>query len=323
MSAMEVGDSSKKSKSKGKESVDYDSSRFTGKVEEKLYNRVWVESILTLCQEFMTNIRYNPVTKKGKERLTSWVRGKKLKVTPDTFAEIFQIPREENLEFELLDIGMLDLAIIFHELLLEGSGSIVNVTRGSRMHTGALLLVGSILVLRVFNYFATRTLAVRNSLLGENQLPGLGCYGRWPGKTNDLPRMMFVSLCATHIASDTRGSVSFTRFLTELFKKSGVHIPVDLIRAKPKRPIDISSLSRSDGQMKKRRLEVIAHEEPSIGMVKLKEEIMNLRMEMNTRMTALEEESSRHTTMLQEIKGILIQMQLKEEEEEKEEEDDD
>ena len=128
---MEIGGSSQKPKSKGKESVDYDSSRFIGKVEERLYNKVWVrngavierrlnlvalenssirfiqnftsrgwinltrfkaESILTLCQEFMANIKYNLVTEKVKERLLSWVRGKKLRVTPDTFAEIFEIP---------------------------------------------------------------------------------------------------------------------------------------------------------------------------------------------------------------------------------------
>ena len=32
------------------------------------------ESILTLCQEFMANIKHRPVTEKGKERLVSWVR---------------------------------------------------------------------------------------------------------------------------------------------------------------------------------------------------------------------------------------------------------
>ena len=73
------------------------------------------KSILTLCQEFMANIKHRPVTEKGKERLVSWVRGKKLKVTPNTFAKIFQIPREENPEFEFPDIGMPDLATVFHE----------------------------------------------------------------------------------------------------------------------------------------------------------------------------------------------------------------
>ena len=116
---MEIGGSSKKSKSKGKESVDYDASHFTSKNEEKLYNKVWIqngaeierklnlvaleiigisfvqnftsrgwinltkfkaESALTICQEFMANIKYNPETEKGKEKLCSWVWEKKLKV---------------------------------------------------------------------------------------------------------------------------------------------------------------------------------------------------------------------------------------------------
>ena len=95
--------------------MDYDATRFMRKIEEKLYNRVWVrnmsiiekgfnvnsfentgfgyledltnrgwltlakfkaESILTLCQEFMANIKHKSMTDKGKERLISWVRGK-------------------------------------------------------------------------------------------------------------------------------------------------------------------------------------------------------------------------------------------------------
>ena len=156
---MEVGGSSKKSKSMGKESVNYDASHFIGKNEEKLYNKVWirngtvierklnvvalkntcirfvqnfssrgwinltkfkVESVLTLCQEFMENINYSPKIKKGKQKLCSCVRGKKMKVTLDTFAEIFEIPREDNPECEFSDVGMPDLAMVSQELLLEG-----------------------------------------------------------------------------------------------------------------------------------------------------------------------------------------------------------
>ena len=79
-----------------------------------------MESILTLCQEFMENIKHRPVTEKGREKLISWVRGKKLKVTPNTFAEIFGIPQKENPNFKFSDIGMPDLATISHKLLLEG-----------------------------------------------------------------------------------------------------------------------------------------------------------------------------------------------------------
>ena len=44
MSTRKAEGLNQKSKSKGKESVDYDASRFVGKVEEKLYNKVWVQN---------------------------------------------------------------------------------------------------------------------------------------------------------------------------------------------------------------------------------------------------------------------------------------
>ncbi|GFS42907.1 hypothetical protein Acr_00g0082460 [Actinidia rufa] len=189
-------------------------------------------SILTLCQEFMVNIQYKLVTEKGKERLTSRVWGKKLKVTPNMFAKVFGIPREENPKFELLDIGMLNLATISHELLLEGEewdGEVQCNKTHLKDRASLLWAIG-----------------IRKSI--------------------DLPCIMFMSLY--------------------------------LNRIEPERPIDRSSLSQSEGQRKKRRLEAITLEEPSIGMAELKEEIMKLRMEMSTPMTLLEEESSRHTTML-------------------------
>ena len=62
-------------------------------------------------------------------------------------------------------------------------------------------------------------------------------------------------------------------------------------------------------------MEAIELEAPSIGMNELKEAITSLRTEFDTWMTALEEQSGRHTTMLQEIKGILICMQSKDDEE--------
>ena len=65
---------------------------------------------------------------------------------------------------------------------------------------------------------------------------------------------------------------------------------------------------------------MIKSEAPSIGMNELKKAITSLRTEFDTRMTAWEEESGCHTTMLQEIKGMLIQMQLKDDDED---EDDD
>ena len=51
-------------------------------------------------------------------------------------------------------------------------------------------------------------------------------------------------------------------------------------------------------------------------MAELKEAITSLGMEFDTHMTALEEQSSLHTTMLLELKNILIRMQLKDDDEE-------
>ncbi|GFY91218.1 hypothetical protein Acr_07g0014140 [Actinidia rufa] len=154
------GSSSQKSKGKEKKStnLDYDHTRFTEKVEEKLYNRA--ESILTLCQEFMANIKHRPVTDKV-----------------------------ENPEFEFSDVGMPDLSTISHELLLEGD--------------------------------------------------------EWDGE----------------------------------------------VQCSKMRLKDRSSRRRGD-------FEAIASEELSIGMDELKEAITSYRTEFDTRMTTLEEQSSRHTTML-------------------------
>ncbi|GFY85471.1 hypothetical protein Acr_04g0002090 [Actinidia rufa] len=77
-----------------------------------------------------------------------------------------------------------------------------------------------------------------------------------------------------------------------------VHIPIDLTRIEPEKSIDRYSLTRSEGQQKKRRLEAIELEEPSIGMAELKKAITSWRTEFDTHMTALEEQSRCHTTML-------------------------
>ncbi|GFZ02205.1 hypothetical protein Acr_15g0008130 [Actinidia rufa] len=207
------------------------------------------ESVLPLCQEFMANIKHELETEQGKEKLCSWVRGKKIKVTPDTFADIFEIPREKNPEFAFPNVGMPDLAVVSQELLLEGDEWDVS------MNTARARLLWAI----------------------------------GTGKTIDLPRIMFLSLCSTYKASDKRGSIPFTGFLTELFKRSGVHIPVDFIRIEPEGPIDRASLSRSEGQRKKRKLEEEAQEGSAIGMGDLKEAILNLGKEMSKQMAEFRE----------------------------------
>ncbi|GFS46010.1 hypothetical protein Acr_00g0099550 [Actinidia rufa] len=112
----------------------------------------------------------------------------------------------------------------------------------------------------------------------------------------------------------------FTGFLTKLFKRHGIYIPMDLIRTEPEKPIDRYSLTRSEGQRKKRRVEAIASEEPSIGMDELMEAITSLRMEFDTRMITLEEQFGCHMTMPQEIKGMLIRIQSKDDGDDEEDE---
>ena len=102
----------------------------------------------------------------------------------------------------------------------------------------------------------------------------------------------------------------------QLFKRHKISIPIDLIRTELEKPIDKNSLTQSEGQRKKRKLAEGTSEASTVGITELQDTITNLRIEFDTRMIRLEEQSGHHTTMLQEIKGILIQMQSKDEEEE-------
>ncbi|GFS34123.1 hypothetical protein Acr_00g0032380 [Actinidia rufa] len=288
---MEHGSPIKKSKSKGKAGVDYDASRFTGKNAENLFNKVWIrngavlerklnlvalentgisfvqnfttrgwinlakfkaESVLTLCQEFMANIKHESETEQGKEKLCSWVQGKKIKGD------------EWDGEVQCNKTRLKDKYLI---LFLFSCHSLLPLKRTVSMNVARARLLWAI----------------------------------GTGKTIDLPRII-----------------------------SGVHIPLDFITIEPEGPIDRASLSRSEGQRKKRKLEKEAQEGSAIGMGELKEAILNLgkemskqmaefREEVNTRLSSLEEESSRHTVMLQDMKGMLIRME--EEDDDDDEED--
>ena len=148
-----------------------------------------------------------------------------MKVTPDMFAAIFELPREENPEFELPNIGIPNLAIIFHELLLEWE------EWDGEVQCNKTHLKDRYLILFLFSCHSLLPLkrTVSMSVTRARLLWAIGT-----GKTIDLPRMMFMSLCAAHTASDTRSSVPFMGFLMELLKRSGVHIPVDLMRIESK-----------------------------------------------------------------------------------------
>ena len=182
----------------------------------------------------MANIKDNLETKKGKEKLCSWVRGKKMKVTPDTFATIFEIPREDNLDFEFLDVGMPDLAVVSQELLLEG-----DEWDGEVQHN-KIRFKDKYLILFLFSCHSLLPIKCTVSM---NTARARLLWAIGTGKSIDLPHIMFLSLCSTHKASDNKGFVPFTGFLMELFKRSGIHIPLDFTRVEPECAIDRSSLS--------------------------------------------------------------------------------
>ena len=110
----------------------------------------------------------------------------------------------------------------------------------------------------------------------------------------------------------------FIGFLMALFKKHEISIHVDLIRTELEKPIENNSLSRSKGQRKKRKLAASSSEAPTVGIVELQDAITSLRIDFETWMIALDEQSARHTTMLQEIKGTLIRIQSNDDDEKEE-----
>ncbi|GFZ10931.1 hypothetical protein Acr_22g0003290 [Actinidia rufa] len=233
-----------------------------------------------------------------------------IKDDPDT-------EKEKNPDFEFPDVGMPDLAVVSQELLLEGD------EWDGEVQCNKIRLKDKYLILFLF---LCHSLLPLKHTVSMNTARARLLWAIGIGKFINLPRIMFLSLYATYKAADKRGSVPFTGFLTELFKRNGVHIPLDFTRIEPEGAIDRASLSRFEGQRKKSKLEAGAYEESSIGMAELKEAILDLgremnthmfefRAEVNTRMTKLEEESSRHTTMLQEMKGMLIRMEDDDEEE--------
>ncbi|GFS37315.1 hypothetical protein Acr_00g0051340 [Actinidia rufa] len=281
------GSSSQRNKGKEKEStnLEYDHTWFTGKVEKKLYNHVWirngvaigrefnlnsfenlqfgyledftnrgwmnlasfkVESILTLCQEFMSNIKHKLVIEEGKERMISWVWEKKLKITPNTFPEIYGLPRIENPEFEFSNVRMLDLDAISRELLRDD-----DIWDGEVQCTKTLLKDRYLIL---FLFSCQSLLPLKHTIaIGVTRANLLRVIST--RKTIDLPRMMFIALCVAYDSSDPRGLVPYIGFPTELFKRHDVHIPVDLTRIEPEKPIDRYSLTCFEGHQKKRKVE--------------------------------------------------------------------
>ncbi|GFY97576.1 hypothetical protein Acr_12g0001170 [Actinidia rufa] len=187
---------------------------------------------------------WGSVIEKGKEKMISWVRGKKVVVTPNTFAEIFDIPHVENPDFAFPDVRMQNCLSF----------------------------------LESYFWWMTIGMTVAMSVTRMSLLWAIGT-----GKSIDLPRIMFMAFCSAYDSSDIRGSVPFIRFLMALFKKYDISIPVDLIRTKQEKPIDKYSLTRSKGQRKKRKLVASSSEAPIVGIDELQDVITNLRIKFDTR----------------------------------------
>ncbi|GFS33136.1 hypothetical protein Acr_00g0026550 [Actinidia rufa] len=173
---------------------------------------------------------------------------------------------------------MPDLVAISHELLLEGE------EWDGEAHCNKTRLKDKYLILFLF---LCHSLLPLKSMVSMNLTKAKLLWAIGTGKTIDLPRMMFMTLCVAHATSYTKGSMPYTSFLTELFKRNGVCIPLGITRVELKGPLIDLHCSQSEGQRKKKRLEETVYEEPLIGMAELKEAIVNLGKEFGTQMTEL------------------------------------
>ena len=124
---------------------------------------------------------------------------------------------------------MQDLLTISHELLLgddnwDGEVQFNKMRLKDRYHMLFLFSCHSLLPLK-------HTVAM--GVTRANWLWEIGTE-----KSIDLSCMMYMALFSAYGSSDPRGSVPFTGFLTELFKRYDVPILIDLTRTEQEKPID-------------------------------------------------------------------------------------
>ncbi|GFS35097.1 hypothetical protein Acr_00g0037810 [Actinidia rufa] len=86
--------------------------------EKEFADRGWLglasfngECVVTLYAEFMENIS-SPIDEKGNTKIVSWVQGKEIILTPDSFAHYFRLRQVENPNFEYPDVGVPPLSNI-------------------------------------------------------------------------------------------------------------------------------------------------------------------------------------------------------------------
>ena len=230
----------------------FDALRFLGVHNERAYRKVWVqngvviereitlsafrdfawekefadkgwlglasfkgECVVTLCAEFMANIS-SPVAEKGNEKIVSWIRGKEIILTPDTFAHYFRLRRVESPDFEYPDLGAPHLSVICNELLKKGE------TWDGEVYFSKQKLNPRYLILFLFSCHSLMPLK-RTVAMSLNRAQLLWAIGI--GKSIDLPRYMFLQIYHAYTHSNTKGSIPFTCMLTRLIRDSKTKIP--------------------------------------------------------------------------------------------------
>ncbi|GFZ16815.1 hypothetical protein Acr_26g0000850 [Actinidia rufa] len=324
----------------------YDDSRFLGVHEEKAYRNIWVnngvvidrgirlnafrsselekeftkrgwlglakfqgECILTLCAEFMSNIS-TLVAEKGSELIKSWVRGKEIILTPDTFVRYFGLRRVANPEFDYPNVGAPPVPVLC-EVLLEKGETWNGVGQCSKQ-----TLCAKYLILFLFSCHSLMPLkrTVSMSLLRAQLLWAIGT-----GKSIDLPRYMFMQVYHAYAHPNAQGSIPFTCVLTRLFKESKVKIPQDLVTQAQENPIANNTLSCSEGQ-KERPEESTSWQ---AALARLEDKLDTFITSTNARFKTLEEHAERNTTILQEMMAMMMRSQAAAGGDDKDEDDED
>ena len=344
---------------KGKEATGssreaYDVLRFLGVQNERAYRKIWVqngvviereirlnafgdfawekefadrgwlglasfkgECVVTLCAEFMSNVSFS-VAEKGNERIVSWVRGKEIILTPDTFAHYYGLRRVDSPDFDYPDIGVPPLTVICKELLKSGE------TWDGVVHCSKQKLKSRYLILFLFScYFLMPLKRTVDMSLNRAQL--LWAIGT--GKSIDLPRYMFLQIYHAYTHTNPKGSIPFTCMLTKLIRDSKAKIPRDLITQDQENPIDCATLSRSEGQKKRRKeveelrrrasLEGESGQTSGVEIASLQAALEQQGQKLDafiastdTRLKNIEEHSERNTAILQEMMAMLMRGQL-------------
>ena len=197
---------------------------------------------MTLCAKFMENISYL-VANKGSEYIMSWVWGKEIILTSDTFARYFGLRRVKKTNFEYPDVRAPPLSVICKELLKDWDGEV---------QCSKLKLKAKYLILFLFSCHSLMPLK-RTVDMSLNRAQLLWVIGM--GKSIDLPQYMFMQIYHAYTHLNPKGLISFTCMLTKIIRESKVWISRDLITKDQENAIDDTTLNCSKGQ-KKRRKEV-------------------------------------------------------------------